>query len=790
MTTRINKLNLNLQIGCAAAILLFIGGCSYYNTFYNIKKEFRAAEKQTARTEVAQPIGEPTRPGQPPTGSIPVQQYQGILQSCAKLLEYYPKSRWIDDALMIMGISYYRTEEFARAERKFTELLTIFPNSKHVEMSIVWRARSLLAQEKFDEAEAVLTAAENRLATPEAKAAAGRTLAGIYDKRNQPDEAVKYLEQIQNISYDSDDKASDYLTLGRSYLLLGRKDEAREALQRCLGTTRKPNEAFDSRQLLAEMAANDGDYVGARMILRPLETDRRFLDRIGDVQVELARVEAVAGDPLVCIQMLEDFCSKAPQGEAKAQAYFLQGIVARDKLKQLDLAKAKLDSAIGAGASRELQDSASFASKQLESGLTALQRIPELETNIKKLQDEITQAELLEASIPTQIEEPEPTEISIPDSSVDTVGVHDTLAVSVIERAPDLASDSLLLIGTDTLLISKTDVDSNLTLDTLTSQAFDSLDGLDLKVDTTVQAPLEELAVEMTPAEMIADSIMRAIAAQDSAKKASKALPDSQFVAADDTSKDVLPEVKRQSEVEILKTRLASITIQLVNAHIEAASFYSLVLHQPDSAFAHVERAVAAPDSSEDHWRATVQLGLELLREGRDAERGRSELQRVANSESAPYAVRNAAYEALGLPKLEIAKTEQELALEHVEQSLLQNASYEELLQGYYAVVNMDSTTLAGSRALLAIAYLQEYKLNDFEGAIVTHKEITRLFPDSTFAETSMAKLQPPDTNSIFLMSEEALQATMQPALELLSTDSDSLGWPPEEESLRGRRFK
>jgi len=301
MTTRINKLNFILLVGCAAAFLLIVGGCSYYNTFYNIKKEFRAAEKQTARTEVVQPIGEPARPGQPPTGSIPVQQYQGILQSCAKLLEYYPKSRWIDDALMIMGISYYRTEEYARAERKFTELLTIFPTSKHVEMSIVWRARALLAQEKFDEAEAVLTAAENRLASPEAKAAAGRTLAGIYDKRNQPDEAVKHLEQIQNISYDRDDKASDYLTLGRSYLLLERKDDAREALLRCLGSTRKPNEAFDSRQLLAEMAANDGDYVGARMILRPLESDRRFLDRIGDVQVELARVEAVAGNPMVCI---------------------------------------------------------------------------------------------------------------------------------------------------------------------------------------------------------------------------------------------------------------------------------------------------------------------------------------------------------------------------------------------------------------------------------------------------------------------------------------------------------
>ena len=169
MTTRNLRLRSFIIVGCALAMLHVAGGCAYYNTFYNIKRNFKVAEKQSARAQVSQQPGQPTqpaRPGQPSPGNVPIQQYQTILQSCAKLLEYYPKSRWIDDALMIMGVSYYRTEEYARAERKFTELLTIFPNSKHVEMSIAWRARALLAQDKYDEAEAVLPGAESKLTSP------------------------------------------------------------------------------------------------------------------------------------------------------------------------------------------------------------------------------------------------------------------------------------------------------------------------------------------------------------------------------------------------------------------------------------------------------------------------------------------------------------------------------------------------------------------------------------------------------------------------------------------------
>lgn len=76
----------------------------------------------------------------------------------------------------------------------------------------------------------------------------------------------------------------------------------------------------------------------------------------------LARVEAVAGDPYSVRKCLRNIVQALRQGESKAKAYYLQGEVARDKLVQLELAKAKFDSVSTAGASRSLQDLARFSS--------------------------------------------------------------------------------------------------------------------------------------------------------------------------------------------------------------------------------------------------------------------------------------------------------------------------------------------------------------------------------------------------------------------------------------------
>ncbi len=770
---------------CAVVYMLAVGsGCAYYNTFYNIKKEFRAAEKQTQRALAGATV--PMTPGQPnqqmdrPSQILgPIQEYQAIIQSCGKLLEFYPNSRWVDDALMVMGISYFRVQEFSRAERKFTELVTIFPKSKHAEMAIVWRARSLVAQNKLDEAERVLLGDQAKLASPGARAASFRTLAEVSELRKQPLDAISYLEQIRDISYSKDEKATDFLRLGRSYVLLKRYDEAKVALKRCLDLTRVSAEAFQARKILADLAAEQNNYLEAKNYLLPMRVDRRFIEQAGEVEVELARVEAHAGDPAVAIQMLEEYCANSTAGESKARAYYLQGEVARNRLSDFELAKAKFDSVPASGASRALQDSARQASAQLESGLNALSRIPALEDSLQSLMDNPPAPELIEDVADTLTE-----------------GKASTGSETDFESQIE---DSLQIAESDT---STTEFQKTESLDSTynseTTAVLDTVerDSISNQTELTIDEIAEQADKELSPAELIADSIMRSITTQDSIRKAERAIADSIKLVAE-TGGQVVEQVpmtvpkRGPSAQEVYFERLSKMSRKLVSTHLEAASFFELVAMNQDSAIAHLETAVAVPDSSDDHWRSKVQLGIMLLgTEGERSQRGHDLLAEVAESEEAPHSVRNIACKKLGLPELAPVITDQTRSLRRAEQLLLSESGIEDVLSAYRETASMDSLSTEGSQALHAIAYLQEYRTGDFEAARTTHEAIVRLFPDSSFTLKSQAKLASPDSNSVFLLSEDELQASYQPASELLSAESDSTGWPPDIETLRGRRFR
>ncbi len=737
---------------------LLLSGCAYYNTFYNIKKDFRAAERQTKRAQQGAPRG--SQPGGGSATGIPVQQYQGILQSCSKLLEFYPNSRWIDDALMVMGVSYYRTEEFARAERKFTELGTIFPNSRHAEEAVVWRAQALLAQNMSEAAENVLLGAQDNLKTTPAIAGAARTLAKIAAERKQPEQAVEYLERIREISYDRDEKASDFLTLGRSYHILNRRDEARTALERCLGLTRSADEAFEARSLLAQMAALDKNYDLARDYLRPLEFDRRFIDRAPDVRLEAAKVEAEAGDPSLAIRMMEEFCSTSNPGEAKARSYYLQGLVARNKLGDLELARAKFDSVPGAGAPRALQDSARNEARQLESGLDALQHIPILRDSLAIL-DQALQ--------------------DLPSEDAPNEDLPETVSDSLLPVADSVHSGIVL---PDTVVLVEEAIADVLV------ELSDSVAG-DAGLDTVSTPPSAEKEItEMTPAEMLADSIMRALTVQDSLRQAARAARAPDTVRVGDEQAEAPNRPRVVSPRELYTMQRLSAARRLVAAHLDAASFYETVLSAPDSAMTQLESGVAVAGAGDEHWRAVVQLGLKLINANADETRGTALLHEAAEAEEALLHVRNAARDALGLAPLQAPKTDQDLEFDRVERGFLAGDPLEEVVNGYRAVAALDSHSAAGARALHALAYLLEFRLARYPEALAIHTDIVRMFPDSGFTAVSRVKLTDPDTSSIFLLSDEALQAQMVPAFEILRAESDSSGWPPEESSLRGRRFE
>jgi TolA-binding protein len=106
-------------------IILSILSCAYFNTLYNARRMYGEAEEQ--RVEKGDSKASRTK-------------YEEVVKKCANLISAYPDSRWVDDALFLMGQALVRQGELNKGIRKFTELRSNFPESKYVAPALYWLA--------------------------------------------------------------------------------------------------------------------------------------------------------------------------------------------------------------------------------------------------------------------------------------------------------------------------------------------------------------------------------------------------------------------------------------------------------------------------------------------------------------------------------------------------------------------------------------------------------------------------------------------------------------------------
>ncbi|KPL09928.1 hypothetical protein AMJ71_05060 [candidate division TA06 bacterium SM1_40] len=129
-------------------LLFFIGaaiqvpGCAYYNTFYNAK----ASYTQGMRLKEQSPEGK-LSPGAK-------NHFDKAIEKCAKVIELYPGSRWVDEAVLLMGKCFFEEEEYLKALRKFEEVTIYYSGGKWLDDAYYMMGRTYVALEDYPRATA------------------------------------------------------------------------------------------------------------------------------------------------------------------------------------------------------------------------------------------------------------------------------------------------------------------------------------------------------------------------------------------------------------------------------------------------------------------------------------------------------------------------------------------------------------------------------------------------------------------------------------------------------------
>jgi TolA-binding protein len=301
---------------------------TYFNVYYNARRLFNDAENEI-KTAARANEGKPLPPGQ--TLTIPAGAQKNldlVIDKCSNILAYHSTSSFVKDALMMTGKAFYYKREFSKAERKFLELITRYPQSSLVLEAQLWYARS---EQMLDDYKAARTSAEALIASAEQAddrdilAEAYALEASLNEHDNAVDGAIEFYEKSAKAADNDELKADAWSKIGELDFDQGQFHKSIDALVNVDEYSDDPYQIFQSQLLIVRA------YHGLRLLDKAMTlanemlNDYRFKDYLGAVQLERATILLDGGRSTEAVDVLRALDTLQAKTETGTLASFELG---------------------------------------------------------------------------------------------------------------------------------------------------------------------------------------------------------------------------------------------------------------------------------------------------------------------------------------------------------------------------------------------------------------------------------------------------------------------------------
>jgi TolA-binding protein len=307
--------------------VLSLSGCVYYNTFFHARKAYDEAEEQRQRAHIEVATG------------AAAQKYSEAIKKASKVLQNHPKSKYADDAILLIGKAFYHTGEYARAKEKFVELATVFRESPLVGESRYYLGMCEYYLEYPERARTILEEVAGKSNDADLRDRARFMLARIPFEEERYDEALPGLGAYLSGSPDPGRALSADSMIAVSYWELGRYDSARAAYGRLAGRADDIEMKYEALYRFSECAYEAGSFAQGVAEFRRLAGDDKFL-----VHRPLCEYQVAVGLRFIdsiheAIEILQRVAKDNPNTEAAARSYFALGEIYEAQGDSLKLAQ-------------------------------------------------------------------------------------------------------------------------------------------------------------------------------------------------------------------------------------------------------------------------------------------------------------------------------------------------------------------------------------------------------------------------------------------------------------------
>ncbi|MFQ6608206.1 MAG: tetratricopeptide repeat protein [Fidelibacterota bacterium] len=377
--------------GVLFPVILLLGGCAYFNTFYNAQNYFQSAEKEMAKNSFDERLNKKAE-----------EALDMTIVNCNIILEEYPESKLRDDALYLSAKAFYYLGDFSIAKKRLFRLQKEHPESPYLEESSLWLSKCRWKLGETDAALEDLLSLSEKLSkkggTREQLAQVYVTLGEIYIELGKKADAVKEFQKATRLTRNASIKGQYLLRSGELLVQINQLDNALRIYRQVLKVTTNPERLNKANLEIVRILRILERWDETIKTIQVLLSNEKFTALKSDLNLELARLYEMRGMTQEAISRYTSITEDFQKTEASAQAYYQLGELALSEGDEFEAAKRYYSNVEREKRSSLLVPVARARVKEIEAYLTVI-------NNISVLEAVLTSARLEETNIEKDIPE-------------------------------------------------------------------------------------------------------------------------------------------------------------------------------------------------------------------------------------------------------------------------------------------------------------------------------------------------------------------------------------------------
>jgi TolA-binding protein len=354
-------------------IFLLSPSCTYYNTFYNAQKKFNDGRNVQKKAGSDEPNKNANT------------HFDEAIKKASKVLTFHPNSKWVDDALFLIGESFYYKGEYNKAERKFKELLVNFPESDFTEDCNYYIGLCQYRMNNLSQAVITFNSILEAEKKKKFKSDAAYVLAEIHFEQKEYDDAIKNYSLIINDYKNQELMGQAQFRMAECYFLKKDYDKAKEGFSLVRNLTKDRTLIFESRFKIGECLYLLDQVEEGMNVFYELSKDEKYFKYLAKIQLKIARGHLLQDSTDLALKEYENVTLTSPKTDESCEAFYHMGVIYQDQIQ--DLKKAK-----------ELYDNSTKDKPQSEMAKKALERSADL-AKLEEYQKQLTEAEKPEITL-------------------------------------------------------------------------------------------------------------------------------------------------------------------------------------------------------------------------------------------------------------------------------------------------------------------------------------------------------------------------------------------------------